>query len=92
MENIAGTAGVSGAETPRERGSEDRLAAGEGNVSIVGKVWEMQNRSPNPLTQGRAFCILNPTATRRGGVPAPPPRKIVSKTVNVLPANCVYGG
>ena len=25
MENIAGTAGVSGAETHRERGSEDRL-------------------------------------------------------------------
>ena len=123
MENTSGTAGVSGAETHRERGSEDRLAAGEGNVSIVGKVWEMQKRAPNPLTRGRAFCILGPVNRPLAGGTTPPPRKSfkscndfvakcvyrgygppgparrhehlpekVSRTVNVLPRNRVYGG
>jgi hypothetical protein len=91
MENTSGTAGVSGAETLRERGSEDRLAAGEGNVSIVGKVWEMQKRAPNPLTQGRAFCILGPVNRPLAGGTTPPPRKSF-KSCNDFVAKCVYRG
>ena len=63
-----GTAGVSVAECRCGRGAENHFAARVENVSIVGKVWEMQKRVPNPLPQGRSFCILAPIAPRRGGV------------------------
>ena len=91
MENIAGTAGVSDAETPRERGSEDRLAAGEGNVSIVGKVWEMQKWGQTPLTRPCPSCILGPIATRRGGVPTPPPRKKFQNRERFAPKLRLWG-
>ena len=91
MENTSGTAVGSGAETHRERGSEDRLAAGEGNVPIVGKVWEMQKRGQTPLTRPCPSCILALIATRRGGVPTPPPRKSF-KSCNDFVAKCVYRG